>query len=90
MKKHQMLIGGKWVDPASGEWFESVNPFTAKPWALVPRGSKADVDDAIAAAKCAFQGEWRRLTATARGALFAISALAGRGGGAPPARFRRP
>ena len=64
-----MLIGGKWVDPASGEWFESVNPFTAKPWALVPRGSKADVDQAIAAAKCAFQGEWRKLTATARGAL---------------------
>ena len=69
MKKHQMLIGGKWVDPASGEWFESVNPFTAKPWALVPRGSKADVDQAIAAAKCAFLGEWRKLTATARGAL---------------------
>ena len=69
MKKHQMLIGGKWVDPASGEWFESVNPFTAKPWALVPRGSKADVDQAVAAAKCAFHGEWRKLTATARGAL---------------------
>ncbi len=69
MKKHQMLIGGKWVDPASAEWFESMNPFTAKPWALVPRGSKADVDQAIAAAKCAFLGEWRKLTATARGAL---------------------
>ena len=69
MKKHQMLIGGKWVDPASGEWFESVNPFTAKPWALVPRGSKADVDQAIAAASCAFHGEWRKLSATARGAL---------------------
>ena len=69
MKKHQMLIGGEWVDPASGEWFESVNPYTAKPWALVPRGSKADVHQAIAAAKCAFHGEWRKLTATARGAL---------------------
>ena len=69
MKKHQMLIGGKWVDPASGEWFESTNPYTAKPWALVPRGSKADVDNAIAAAKCAFHGEWRKLTASARGAL---------------------
>jgi len=69
VKKHQMLIGGEWVDPASGEWFESVNPYTAKPWALVPRGSKADVHQAIAAAKCAFHGEWRKLTATARGAL---------------------
>jgi len=83
VKKHQMLIGGKWVDPASGEWFESVNPFTAKPWALVPRGSKADVEQAIAAAKCAFHGEWRKLTATARGALLRtlgdlIAAEAGR------------
>ena len=64
-----MLIGGKWVDPASGEWFESVNPFTAKPWALIPRGGKADVDRAVAAAKARSTGEWRKLTATARGAL---------------------
>ena len=83
MTKHQMLIGGKWVDPVSGEWFESVNPFTAKPWALVPRGSKADVEQAIATAKCAFHGEWRKLTATARGALLhklgdLIAAEAGR------------
>ena len=36
MKKYQMLIGGAWTDPASGEWLESVNPFTAAPWALIP------------------------------------------------------
>jgi acyl-CoA reductase-like NAD-dependent aldehyde dehydrogenase len=69
MKKHQMLIGGARTDPASGSWFESVNPFTAEPWALIPRGSKEDVDRAVAAAKAAFYGEWRKLTATARGAL---------------------
>lgn len=65
-----MLAGGSWVDPASGAWFESVNPFTANPWALVPRGAKPDVDRAVAAAKAAFYGDaWRKLTATARGAL---------------------
>lgn len=70
MKKHLLLIGGKWVEPASGAWFESVNPFTATPWALVPRGGKQDVDRAVAAAKSAFyDGGWRKLTATARGAL---------------------
>jgi (Z)-2-((N-methylformamido)methylene)-5-hydroxybutyrolactone dehydrogenase len=70
IKKHRMLIGEKWVEPASGTWFESVNPFTAAPWALIPRGGKQDVDHAVAAAKSAFyDGEWRRLTATARGAL---------------------
>src|SRR5271155_5150341 len=70
LKKHRMLIGGRWVEPASGAWFESLNPFTAAPWALIPRGGKDDVDRAVAAAKSAFyDGEWRKLTATARGAL---------------------
>ncbi len=70
LKKHRMLIGGQWVEPASGAWFESLNPFTAAPWALIPRGGKDDVDRAVAAAKAAFyDGEWRKLTATARGAL---------------------
>jgi len=70
MQKHQLLINGAWVDPSSRAWFESVNPFTAQPWALVPRGAKEDVDKAVAAAKSAFYSkEWRGLTATARGAL---------------------
>jgi len=70
MIKHRMLIGGEWVEPASGAWFESVNPFTAAAWALVPRGGKEDVGRAVAAAKSAFYGDaWRKLTATARGDL---------------------
>jgi (Z)-2-((N-methylformamido)methylene)-5-hydroxybutyrolactone dehydrogenase len=69
MNKYQMLIGGAWADPVSGEWFESINPFTAAPWALVPRGGKADVYCAAAAAKQASYGDWRKMTATARGAL---------------------
>ncbi|MGH9717703.1 MAG: aldehyde dehydrogenase [Candidatus Acidiferrales bacterium] len=70
MKKHRMLIGGKWVEPTTGNWFESVNPYTAQPWALIPRGAKEDIDRAVAAAKTAFRDPaWRKLTATARGHL---------------------
>lgn len=69
MNKHQMLIGGARVDAATGETFESLNPFTAKPWALIPRAGAEDVNRAVAAARAAFQGEWRKLTATARGAI---------------------
>ena len=43
LKKYRMLAGGQWVEPASGAWFESVNPYTAEPWALVPRGTQADM-----------------------------------------------
>jgi acyl-CoA reductase-like NAD-dependent aldehyde dehydrogenase len=69
MKKHRMLIAGEWVEPQSGEWFESTNPYTAAPWALIPRGNAADIDNAVAAARSAYYGEWRKLNATARGAL---------------------
>jgi aldehyde dehydrogenase (NAD+) len=70
MKTHRMLLNGEWVDAVSGAHFESINPFTAEPWALVPRAAAPDVDRAVAAARKAFYGDaWRKLTATARGAL---------------------
>ncbi len=70
LKKYQMYIGGEWVDPASGEWFESYNPYTGKPWALFPRGNEEDARRAVDAAHKAFtEGEWPKLNATQRGAL---------------------
>ncbi|MCH7956772.1 MAG: aldehyde dehydrogenase [Proteobacteria bacterium] len=70
LKTYKLHIAGKAVDPAGGEWFESVNPYTAKPWALIPRGGEADVEAAVEAADAAFtRGPWPALSATARGAL---------------------
>ena len=66
LQKYRMYIGGQWVEPASGEWFESYNPFTGKPWALIPKGSAPDVDRAVDAAHKAFTtGDWPTLNATA-------------------------
>jgi (Z)-2-((N-methylformamido)methylene)-5-hydroxybutyrolactone dehydrogenase len=65
-----MLIGGERVDAASGQWFESFNPYTGKPWALIPRATPDDVNRAVAAARRAFRSkEWGGLTPTARGKL---------------------
>ena len=47
LEKYQMYIGGEWTDPASGEWFESINPFTGKPWALFARGNADDAGHAV-------------------------------------------
>ena len=70
LEKLRMYINGDWADPVSGDYFESFNPFTGKPWALVPRGGANDVDRAVGAAKQAFNsGEWPKLTPTARGHL---------------------
>jgi aldehyde dehydrogenase (NAD+) len=65
-----MLIGGARVAAAGGEWIESFNPFTGRPWARVPRGGPTDVERAVDTAKKAFRAkEWRGLTASARGLL---------------------
>jgi acyl-CoA reductase-like NAD-dependent aldehyde dehydrogenase len=70
MQEYRMLIGGDWVASETGRWIDSVNPFTAKPWARVPRGEVADVRRASSAAKAAFQSaEWKGLSASARGLL---------------------
>ena len=70
LQKYRMYIDGRRADPAGGEWFESFNPYTGRPWALIPRGTAADVDASVDAAHRAFiTGPWPALTATARGAL---------------------
>jgi aldehyde dehydrogenase (NAD+) len=70
LARYRMFIGGEWVEPASGEYFESDNPYTGRPWALIPRGNAADADRAVRAAHRAFtSGEWPRLTPSRRGAL---------------------
>jgi aldehyde dehydrogenase (NAD+) len=70
MQRYQMLIGGEWVDAEGGATFESENPFLGTAWALVPRATPADVDRAVAAAFDAFRTPgWRRMSASARGAL---------------------
>jgi acyl-CoA reductase-like NAD-dependent aldehyde dehydrogenase len=67
---YQLYIDGQWVEPASGEYFETDNPYLAQPWARVARGTAADVDRAVQAAHRALtSGEWPKLTASRRGAL---------------------
>jgi (Z)-2-((N-methylformamido)methylene)-5-hydroxybutyrolactone dehydrogenase len=64
-----LLIGGESAAAASGSTYDSVDPFTGRPWARVPDGGAADVDRAVAAARAALNGPWGELTATARGKL---------------------
>ena len=63
-----MLIGGEWVDARSGASFESINPYTAQPWATLPRAGAEDVDAAVRAARDAFES-WSRTTPVSRGRL---------------------
>jgi acyl-CoA reductase-like NAD-dependent aldehyde dehydrogenase len=50
-----MLIDGQWVQAASGESFETINPTNGQVIARVAAGDAADVDRAVAAARRAFE-----------------------------------
>ena len=52
--KFGIFINGKWRDPSSKEWFDSINPSNNKKLARVAQASKKDVDDAVKAARAAF------------------------------------
>ena len=65
-----MRIGDQSYPASSGEWIESENPYTAKTWARVPRGTAEDAEAAVLAAHEAFSnGPWSRMTAAERGLL---------------------
>ena len=62
VKHYQNYIGGEWVDAASGETFDVVNPATEEVVATVPSGDREDAQRAIAAARKSFDsGEWSEL-----------------------------
>lgn len=57
----KMLIGGAWVEAASGETFETLNPSTGELIANVASAGEVDVDRAVAAARKAFEGPWSKV-----------------------------
>ncbi|MEQ7847620.1 aldehyde dehydrogenase [Nocardioides kribbensis] len=58
LETFQLFIDGERVDALSGRTFESTNPYTGRPWAVVADGGPEDVDRAVASARTAFEGEW--------------------------------
>ncbi|KWR76206.1 MULTISPECIES: aldehyde dehydrogenase [Pseudomonas] len=70
LARFQMCIDGQWLDALSGKTFESLDPSSAQPWALLPDAAEEDVERAVQAAQKAFDDPaWRKLSATARGKL---------------------
>jgi aldehyde dehydrogenase (NAD+) len=70
MEKFKMYIDGEFVEAASGEWFDSFDPFTGEVWSQVAAGGTTDVNRAVEAAHRAFtQGPWSEMTASERGML---------------------
>ena len=69
MTRYQLFIDNAWVDPHSGEWFDTVDPYSGVAWARIPRADAIDADLAVKAAARAFEGPWSQLSASDRGML---------------------
>jgi succinate-semialdehyde dehydrogenase/glutarate-semialdehyde dehydrogenase len=63
----KLLIGGEWVDSASGATFEATSPSTGEVIATVPQGGREDAQRAIATANDAWRG-WASRSAFERAA----------------------
>lgn len=67
---YNLFINGEWCEPLSGKYLESMNPYTGKPWCLIPQSNTQDVDKAIESAHLAFtQGEWAKMHPSKRGQI---------------------
>ena len=70
LQKYQAYIDGKWCDADGGKTFQTFDPYTGEPWALIPECGAAEVDRAVNAAYRAFESPaWANMTQTARGRL---------------------
>jgi aldehyde dehydrogenase len=52
--RYDHYIGGEWVAPANGEYFDNISPIDGKPFTQAARGTAKDVEKAIEAAHKAF------------------------------------
>jgi aldehyde dehydrogenase len=58
-------IGGQWVDPIKGGYFENISPVNGKPFTEVGRGTEEDIEAALDAAHAAAPA-WGKASATVR------------------------
>jgi aldehyde dehydrogenase (NAD+) len=65
-KRYKLFIGGEFIAPEKGHYFDTVNPATEERLSRVGQASEADVDKAVKAARKAF-GPWSRMKAAERG-----------------------
>jgi aldehyde dehydrogenase (NAD+) len=71
-----LLINGKWVEPASGKGFKTINPATEEVLAEVAEAGEEDVDLAVKAARAAYEKVWSKTSGAQRAKyLFRIARI---------------
>ena len=65
--RHELFINGKFVAPHSGKYFESINPATEQKLTEIAAADETDVNNAVQAARNAYENVWSKLPARERG-----------------------
>ena len=74
--RYNLFIGGKFVEPHSKKWFETLNPATEDQLAEIAEADAHDVDRAVKEARRAYEKVWRRISPSERAKyIFRIARL---------------
>src|SRR5437762_8595640 len=65
--RYDLFIDGKFVPPAKGEYFDTINPATEQKLAAVASATPDDVDRAAKAARKAYERVWSKMPPKERG-----------------------
>src|SRR5512132_1306388 len=60
--RYNLFIGGKFVEPHSKRWFETINPATEDTLAEIAEADAHDVDRAVGEARRAYDKVWRKIS----------------------------
>ncbi len=75
-ERYGLFIGGDFVEPVDGGYFDTINPATEETLSSVATATSGDVDKAVAAARKAYDGPWSRMKPAERGKyVFRIARL---------------
>ena len=64
-EKYDNFIGGKWIKPVDGKYFENITPISGKPFCEVARSNEKDIELALDAAHAA-KDAWGETSTTER------------------------
>jgi acyl-CoA reductase-like NAD-dependent aldehyde dehydrogenase len=71
MQAAAILIDGDWRPSASGATLAVIDPSDGQPFTAIAQGNARDIDEAVAAARRAFEGAWGRVSPADRGRILA-------------------
>ena len=61
-EKYNLFIGGKFVKPSSGKYFDTINPATEERVSKIAYGNNIDVDLAVKSARNAYLNTWSKVS----------------------------